>query len=73
MLTSKLGFQEWYNIDRWEVKKPLVELIYKTNYGHQQPIAKMIRMINEFEDSLPLGRSKFKAEVKEKDEIEPLW
>ncbi len=42
----------------------LSETTYGNNYGNNQPIAKMIRTINEFNGSRTLRREEFKTEVK---------
>lgn len=44
----------------------LVEAMYGSTYGHNQPLAKIIRLVNEFKDFMTLSRSNFKAEVKKK-------
>lgn len=44
----------------------LAEAIYGNNYGYNQPLAKMIRLVNEHESLLALRRNEFKTEVKKK-------
>lgn len=47
-------------------ERPLVEAVYETNYGYNQPLARVIRSVNEFSGFLSLDRNRFKAEVKKK-------
>lgn len=44
----------------------LTEARYGNDYGHNQPLAKMIRLVNEHEKFLSLRRIEFKAEAKKK-------
>lgn len=45
-------------------KRLLVEKMYKSDYSYNQPMAKMIRHVNEFSDNMTLSRSSFKNEVR---------
>ena len=47
-------------------ERPLAESVYGSNYGHNQPLAKMIRIVNNWNDLMSLNRSKFRSEVKKK-------
>lgn len=64
------------NIDKKFIRRPsiyqlrenkiLTEMIYDNDYEYNQPLAKIIRLINEFKEFLTLNRIKFKVKVKEK-------
>lgn len=47
-------------------ERVLAEAVYASEYGRNQPLAKITRLANEFKDWLPLSRGKFKGEVKKK-------
>lgn len=47
-------------------ERPLTEIIYDTNYAYNQPLARMIRLVNEFSGLMMLNRSEFKAKVMER-------
>ena len=47
-------------------ERPLVETVYETNYGFNQPIAKMIRIVNEFSSLMTRSRNEFKIEMKKR-------
>ena len=44
----------------------LREILYLNDYGYNQPIARMIRQVNEFSEMMTLNRSKFKIQVRKK-------
>lgn len=46
-------------------ERPLAEVVYETNYGYNQPLAKMVRMVNQHSGLMGLSRSAFKSKVKE--------
>ena len=48
------------------IERPLVESIYETNYGYYQPLAKVIRIVNEFGGLMVMNRNDFKMEIKKK-------
>lgn len=41
----------------------LTELLYRNDYSYNQPMAKVIRLVNENEDILSLSRTRFRDEV----------
>lgn len=48
-------------------KKRLVsERVYKSDYEYNQPMAKVIRNVNEYSDIMMLSRNKFKTELRKK-------
>ena len=44
----------------------LLETLYLSDYSYNQPIAKVIRNVNEFSDLMMLSRTRFKNEIKGK-------
>lgn len=44
----------------------LAEVMYRTDYGYNQPIARVIRSANENEELLSLSRTRFKNELRKK-------
>lgn len=42
-------------------ERPLVEFVYETNYGYNQPLAKIIGTVNDFSGLMALTRNEFKA------------
>ena len=59
-LTSKPSY---HNVRE---KKLLVEAKYETDYGYNQPIAKLIRKVNQFSEVMSLSRTKYRTEIKRK-------
>ncbi|XP_037047073.1 uncharacterized protein LOC119081902 [Bradysia coprophila] len=47
-------------------ERPLAEVLYERNYGYNQPMAKIIRLVNKYSGLMVLSRNEFKAKVKEK-------
>lgn len=47
-------------------KKVLTEVLYRTDWGYHQPIARVIRSVNENEELLSLNRTRFKIELRKK-------
>lgn len=53
-------------IQKLRDNRVLTEVLYYNDYGYNQPIAKVIRLVNEHEELLSLSRSRFKTELKKK-------